>query len=206
MENHDIEKLDELLGKITGEENGNRVRHLTRIISKAYSENPGKLEDLYNNPNQFIAGIATSAYYLLTGDMTPIIETDFGGFGAIIGNTEEGLKFNCHQLWYSEIGKYGLWNANISGKALRYADTGEDSLMYANISGDASWHTNNSGDSSRYAKLSGRALWHSRNSGRALGDSDSKEKALAYSKNIDYSLCNLQRTLYNSIFVTFHRA
>ena len=235
MKNHS-ETLEKLLEKVIERKNGNRVRHLTRIISNAYSENSEELKQYFNdNTNQFITGIATSAYHFLTGDIGPILEKDFGGFGAIVDNSEEGLEFNNRQLWHSKISGDSLRHSKNKGNALRYSENSGNalwksknrghSLESSNNKGDALWKSNNKGDalsSSKnskhslgysenseraleYSKNRGYTLWKSNNKGYALKDSKISGDALWYSENSENALEGSKRSLFNRIFVRFNK-
>ena len=168
--------------------NGNRIRHLVRIVAHAYSQNPKKLKNYFNNENQLVAGIATSAYHFLTGKITPIQKKEFGGLGAIINQSKENLKFNKKQLWF----------AKISGNSLRYSENSEDSLwnsensgfslLGSENSGFSLWNSENSGFSLFSSKNSDYSLWYSENSGDSLRDSDNSGFSLRKSKNSGDSL------------------
>lgn len=160
---------------------GNRIRHLVRIISKAYEKNPIKLRKYFNHTNKFIAGISTAAYHFLTGDIKPIQTREFGGLGAIINDSEENLVFNKSQLWY----------AKLSGNALKKAHNSDRVLFYSENSGHSLYYSNNKG----------RVLELSKNSDYALECSENKY-ALFYSLNKDHSLKyskNRSHTMFSSI-------
>ena len=182
MENHYSEKLEELLEKEIKEEKiiGDEIRNLTRIIANDYSENPEKLEKLYNHPNKHLAGMATSAYHFLTGDIDPIGKIDFGGFGAIIDKSEAGLEFNRNQLfWYAEISKRALEGLKISG--LR-------PFWHSDIIGYALRNAINTGSSFWFSNLRDGALEGSVNSEHALGHAVIIDKALRKTYNKGYAL------------------
>lgn len=112
-------KLEELVRRCVEKRNGNRIRHIVRVVAKAYEKNPEKLREYFDEHRQerhmtyeerqlrdelrdeyglpvpliftesykhdeLVAGIATSAYYSLTGDIEPILKTRYGGLGATI--------------------------------------------------------------------------------------------------------------------------
>jgi len=131
-------KLGGLLEYAVDKSRGNFVRALMRIIAKAYEKNPETLRRYFNHENQKIAGIATSAYHFLTGDIKPIQTRNFGGLGAIINDSEESLKFGRNQLnfaklcgdalWYSENNGYALWHSENNGNALWKSENSGDAL------------------------------------------------------------------------------
>jgi len=141
------EKTGRLIGLINQavkEKKGDRIRHLTRIIANAYSGKPQELVPFFKDENEYLAGIATSAYNLITNDIAPIQSIEFGGLGAILTNTEEGLTFNQCQLWYSKN----------SGYALRSSKNSEYTLWYSKNNGNALGYSENSGDALRGSKRS----------------------------------------------------
>ena len=77
-------KLEELVRRCVEKRNGNRIRHIVRVVAKAYEKNPEKLRRYFSSDDALVAGIATSAYYSLTGDIEPILKTRYGGLGATI--------------------------------------------------------------------------------------------------------------------------
>ena len=179
--NNSKERFADLLQTAFDKKNGNRIRHLVRIVAHAYSQNPEELENYFNNENQLVAGIATSAYHFLTDKITPIQTKAFGGLGAIINQSGDGLKFNQKQLWF----------AKISGDALRYSENGGNSLWYSENSDSSLWDSENSNSS----------LWDSENSGDSLLGSKNSDDSLLGSKNYDCSLWdskNSDRSLWNS--------
>ena len=124
------QKLSKLLEKTVEERNGNRIRHLTRVIAKSYSENPEELKEYFDDSNKDISGIATSAYNFLTKEISPIQAVEFGGLGAILDNTEEDLEFNRCQLWFSKNSGYSLWCSKNSGNSLRYSENSGSALKF----------------------------------------------------------------------------
>jgi|TARA_B100001971_G_C18243616_1_gene572650 hypothetical protein len=139
------ERLTGILSKAIGKKNGNMVRHVMKIVSRTYRENPEELREYFSSHNKLIAGIATSAYNFLTRIIEPIQEIEYGGFGAIINNGENGLEFGRNQLWfarldadslwYSRISDCSLWYAEIEGRALRYSEFSDSALKEAKFRG-----------------------------------------------------------------------
>ena len=109
------EKLNHLISKLYMKGNGNRIRHLVRVISNAYKENPKQLKKYFNDQKPQIAGLATSAYHFLTGKIKPIQKKKFGGLGAIINKTKSHLKFKKRQLNF----------AKLTGDALQFSKNSE---------------------------------------------------------------------------------
>ena len=158
-------RLSSLLYKVVKNKNGNAVRHLTRIIAKAYKSNPEKLRKYFNDSEKLISGIATSAYNFLTGEITPMQSTEYGGLGAILTNTPKNLIFKDNQLWYSKNSGCALLYSKNSGYALRGSEN----------SGSALSVSTNSENALKNSENSGHALWHSENSGCALEGSENSE-------------------------------
>lgn len=180
-------KLEDLLFNLVVvrvKKNGNRVRHLTRVIASAYEDNPDELKKYFEDSNGFVAGIATSAYHFLTGDIKPIQKIEDGGLGAIISQSENGLKFSKWQLRF----------AKLTGTALQYSRNRGSALMYSENSGDALKGSRNKGYTLMYSKNSGNALRDSGNKRYALEDSENSEDALEGSKNSGYSLNTLKNS------------
>ena len=179
-------KLSKLLEKTVDEKNGNRIRHLTRIISKAYSKNPKHLKKYFNASDDYIAGIATSAYNLLTKEIEPMQEIKFGGLGAILNEMKKGLEFSQSQLWFSKNSEFSLWYSKNSGNSLKGSENSGNSLWNSKNSGNSLvdsknsrnslWYSENSGDSLWYSENSGDSLWCSENSGNSLVDSKNSER------------------------------
>ena len=196
-------KLEELLAKLlvpsidhrelNVRESGNRIRHLTRVIAASYKNDPEELRKFFEVSdqsvgnlaseeqlliNQFVAGIATSAYHFLTGDITSIQTVEYGGLGAIISKSEPNLKFSKEQLNYAKISGTSLKNSRNKAHALWYSENSENALQNSKNKEGALIHSINSGS----------ALKNSRNKGCALQDSQNSENALRGSKSTGYSL------------------
>jgi len=124
-------KLVGLIKNVFDAKNGNGVRKLVKIVSNAYDENPEKLRKYFNSDNLLVVGIATSAYHFLTGDIRPIQTREYGGLGAIINDSEEGLKFNRNQLSFAKLSGFALQNSTNSGKALFSSEnSGIQEMLY----------------------------------------------------------------------------
>ena len=182
------ERFAGLLQTAFDKRNGNRIRHLVRIVAHAYSQNPEELENYFNNENQLVAGIATSAYHFLTDKITPIQTKAFGGLGAIINQSDKNLKFNKKQLWFAKISGDSLNCSENSEDSLWYSKNSEDSLGYSKNSEDSLWYSKNDGDALRYSKNSSFSLLGSGNSDYSLLGSDNSDYSLWYSKNSNFSL------------------
>lgn len=184
------EKLINVISKVAGKENGNRVRHLVRIVANAYDNDPKRLKRYFND-SELIAGLATSAYHFLTGDIKPIQTREYGGLGAIINDSEHNLEFGRCQLWFSRL----------SGNALTYSTNKNHALRYSENSDKALFGSTNSDKALSDSINSGYALHESVNSGSVLWDSTILDNALGYSKNSDSVLSNskiLNQALYHS--------
>jgi len=130
-------RLTGILSKTIGDKNGNGVRHVMKIVSKSYKENPEELREYFNSRNSFIGGIATSAYYFLTGIMEPIQEFEYGGLGAIIDDSEKELEFGRSQLWFARLNKNSLNNSKNSSNSLWYAEIYGNALESSEIYSDS---------------------------------------------------------------------
>lgn len=86
------DKIINLAKKLHSRQNGNRIRQVVRAAAKAYQSNPEQLKEYFNHDENLLAGIATSAYHRITGDLNPCQEIKYGGLGVIIDNSEEGLS------------------------------------------------------------------------------------------------------------------
>ena len=187
------EKLKNVLLKVLEKGNGNGVRHLVRIVANAYENNPEKLRRYFNSEDNKIAGIATSAYHFLTGDIKPIQTREYGGLGAIINDSEHNLEFGRCQLHFAQLSGKALWhsknvgyvleNSTNSGYALKNSNNSSDALWRSKNSGSVLGSSTNSGDALRGSENSSIALWHSTNSGNALRVSKNSGYALWHSKN-----------------------
>ncbi|MBW6442254.1 hypothetical protein K0A97_00525 [Patescibacteria group bacterium] len=187
--------------------NGNRIRQLTKIIQNAYEQNPKELERYFNHSNKLISGIASSAYYHLTGDLNPLQELEYGGLGVTLTSTPPKLSFAKKQLWfskitgaalyrsqiddhalsYSEIGGCALGNSICKGNSLRKAKTKNSALRGSEIEESAGFESENTDHALRSSTISNYALFRSKNRGFSLGCSTIKG-GLERSENEESSL------------------
>ena len=172
------EKLKRLTNEFYNARNGNRIRDIVKVVAKTYEKNPVEIMKYFNHEDRKIAGIATSAYHLLTGDLTPMCRREFGGLGAIINDSEFGLTFGRNQLQFSEN----------SGVALTGSKNSEYALCFSENSGYALRDSENSGSALNGSKNSGSALRDSENSEDALCGSENSEDALRGSENTPFVL------------------
>lgn len=176
------DRFSSLLQTAFDKRNGNRIRHLVRIIANAYSQNPEELKNYFDNENQLVEGIATSAYNFLTNEITPIQEKEFGGLGAIINQSKENLKFNKKQLWFARIGGDSLWGSYNSEDSLWFSENSDESLKYSKNSGKSLMGSNNCGASLRFSENSEKSLRYSKNQENSLWDSYNIDSSLKYSE------------------------
>ena len=129
MDSH--ERFVNLLHKSFDANRGKRIRHLVRIVANAYSEDPEELKEYFENPNELVVGIATSAYHFLTGDIRPIQEKEYGGLGAIVNGSEKYLTFKKNQLWFSKLTNGALNHSILSELSLNFSVSDGSSLKSA---------------------------------------------------------------------------
>lgn len=82
---------------------GNLLRHFVEATAEAHTEKPESLRSYFSGISEKFAGIATSAYYLLTGDLTPVKEKKFGGLGLTISREELSLPFLKDQFYFALV-------------------------------------------------------------------------------------------------------
>lgn len=85
MEKIKKQKLERLLSKAANQNNGDRIRnivdlmankaHKYRLVGNLY------LKKLIKDGNKYLAGAASSAYLINTGDTKPIADLEYGGLG-----------------------------------------------------------------------------------------------------------------------------
>lgn len=114
-------RFGELVNRLYDQKKGNMLRLIVRNVAEAYNENPSALLPYFSHKNEKIAGIATSAYHLLTEDIRPMQLSEYGGLGAIIEKGCIGEDFRANQLHFSKISGTALQHTNNSGNALAYA-------------------------------------------------------------------------------------
>ncbi len=173
-------KLENLIEKAYRKTNGNRIRQLVKVVANAYKENPEELRNYFKRENK-VSGIATSAYYLLTKNISPIQDESYGGLGVSISDSEEGLRFSRNQMQF----------AKISGTALFKSVNSDYSL----------WHVETSGFALSGSRNYDCSLWHSKNKENSLVDSKNYDYSLYGSANEGFSLWyskNHNHSLYNS--------
>ena len=170
---NEIERIAKLADKIARKKDGNRARQLVRSVSKHYFNNPKAIRKFFSYPNEFIRGIATSAYSMITGDIIPCTEHDCGGWGITLNEGGNGLYFSRHQLWFSKIGGNALEGIRRDG--------------------NASWYSVNDGNSSANSRNNGNSLWNSENGGNAFLNSLNVGWTLAGSINRE---CSFRESIF----------
>jgi len=185
--NNAEKRFASLLKTAFDKKNGNRIRHLVRIVADSYSQNLEELQKYFDSENPLVAGIATSAYNFLTDEISPIQKKEFGGLGAIINQSKRNLEFNRRQLWF----------AKISGSSLIFSKNSDDSLKYSENGGHSLWNSENSGNSLLYSKNGGHSLWNSKNCGDSLFESENSGNSLNFSQNSGNSLWNSRNGDYS---------
>ena len=95
-----------------------KIQRLNRIICHNYRKDPERLRGYFNAAEDILAGLATSAYFQLTGDMRPCLERMRGGLGAIVSDSVEGLDIGRLQFPYSTIRREAFRDANAKDFAL----------------------------------------------------------------------------------------
>ncbi len=107
---------------------GDLIRQMVRVIAEYYKKKPEELKDYFDNKNFLIEGIATSAYHLITGDITPMQSRQLGGLGAIILESPMELEFKLDQLHFAQIFGTSLRGAKLLDNAGWKAEAYESSL------------------------------------------------------------------------------
>jgi len=115
-----IEKLQNLIERITTKESAYRARHLIRVLENAL--NSGNLEiDILRKSDGVVRGIAQTLDYL-TGK-TKIFDEDYGGWG-LYKPVTEGVHPGEFALKFAVIGgntkiegRWGGWYADFYGKS-----------------------------------------------------------------------------------------
>ena len=195
-------KLPNLIEKLYNIKNGNRMRQVVRIVAKAYKQNPEQLKEYFNHEHDKLAGIATSAYHLLTGDIMPIQETEYGGLGAIIEKSEKGLEFRKCQLQFAKLSKRALQKSKNKEQALQYSENIEQALQDSMNSEQALQYSINKGETLQNSINKGETLQNSINKGEALKYSKNENQTLQHSRNTNQTLWHSKNTdtsLHNSI-------
>ncbi|VVB82283.1 Uncharacterised protein [uncultured archaeon] len=175
------EKLKELLNRIYENKNGNRMRQLVKFVADFYKNRAPELKKYFDNEDLLIGGIATSAYYAITEDISQIQSHEFGGLGAIIQQTQSELEFNQDQLRF----------AKLSGLALKYS----------RLSDNAGWKTEVYDDALWGARCSDNALMYSHLHDRTGVAATLKDNSMQYSirsKNALYKAGIYDDALYGS--------
>jgi len=174
----DLSLFEKILDRSVENQSGTNIRLLNKFLARAYFNNKEGLKELFEHENELMKGIATSAYHLITGDIKPCQTVEFGGLGAIIKKSEEGLKFNQRQLNFAEISERALKKSINSDLAL-FCTFNSDLALEESI---------NSGRALIQSTNSGTTLHKSINSGSALYSSNNLDDALLSSINLDCSL------------------
>ena len=192
------ERIAYLARRITERRNGNRARQLAGIVRQKYQSNPEEIMAYFSHPNEYIQGIATSTYGMLTGNLYPIRKKTYGGWGINLKTSPGYLFFYMNQLWFAKLEEDALINSTNAGNALRYSVNKGRSLSDSINGNDAlqgSCNTENSLAGSRnYDNVlansinMGRTLCRSKNSGNTLFNSVNLEDALNFSENSGNSL------------------
>lgn len=185
-------KLIRLIERAYDNKKGCSLRRLVKTVAKAYEGNLNALAGYFGHDNDKLAGIATSAYHLLTGNYEPMQQIEYGGLGAIIHAEKRDysttLSFGRNQLHFAGLSGHALYDSENSGNALWFSENSGDALQSSKNSEKSLQCSKNSGQALMYSKNSDEALWHSRNSGLALGSSKNSGKSLWHSENSGLTL------------------
>ena len=91
---------------------GDRVGELTSIVAISYKWNKKGLKKYFNSSNDYVAGIATGAYAMITGDTNPLRAVKYGGLGATLWLHDEEfnerndmINIGSNQLRYAKLGR-----------------------------------------------------------------------------------------------------
>jgi hypothetical protein len=125
------EKLANLIEKNYEKKKGKQLRRIVRLVADSYKDTPLLLKPYFSHENPKLAGIATSAFYLITGNIEPIQTTEYGGLGAIIDKTGAGLRFWENQLHFAKLSGNSLRNSENSGDALKYSENSGNVLEHS---------------------------------------------------------------------------
>ena len=99
METEEKEKkFRKVVTEAVNQEDGVKIRKLVKVVERAYKNDPSKLEKYFINSNPYVAGIASSAFFALTGNMSHIQELEYGGLGL-------ELESRKNQFLYSNAAK-----------------------------------------------------------------------------------------------------
>lgn len=194
-------KLEEILTKAVDKRNGNRVRQIKSAVKKHYKENLKELKTFLTHENKYLAGIATSVYFELTGNLLPAQIEEYGGLGIEANKTPPYLKTEKCQFWFAKLSGEALLYSGNSGNSLWFSENSGSALMNSRNSRYTLWKSKNTG-ALWYSKNSGNSLYKSSNSGNALLKSENSEFALEFSENSGNALwksINSKGTLEKSI-------
>ncbi|MBN1175682.1 hypothetical protein JXA48_03485 [Candidatus Woesearchaeota archaeon] len=95
-----------------------KIQRLRQIVTNAYRDNPDGLKRYFNYDLPVFAGLASSAYFQLTGDISPCLSLVYGGLGSVVNDSPENLKIGRCQFHYSTIGKHAFGKASLDDLAL----------------------------------------------------------------------------------------
>jgi len=133
MEKIELKDMTERLIEEYKSQRGDLIRQRVRVIAEEYRNKPKELRNYFDDENLLLAGIATSAYHFITGEIEPIQSTQFGGIGAIILDSSMDLEFELDQLHFAQIFGKSLRGANLKDNAGWSAEAYEYSLWRANL-------------------------------------------------------------------------
>lgn len=129
------QKLERLLTKAVSQDNDNRVRDVVRLMTNE-AEKYGPIGNLYlkklmKDDNKYVAGAASSAYMLRTGDIRPVNDLEKGGLGYV----DYELKRKIVKRFDEGVG----WPFEIGGKIFCINKNDQNDQNYAKIIYD--WET-----------------------------------------------------------------
>jgi hypothetical protein len=181
---------------------GDRIRQVARIVADAYKGKSNQLKEYFDHGDEKLAGIATSAYFMLTDDMRPLKGAGFGGLGLILSEPCPGEhhSFSRNQLHFARLSGFALnhsmnsgnalWHSRNSGGALNDSENSGCALKWSINTDHTLWSSLNSDDALAESTNLSMALDKSVNKGRALSKSENFQGALKDSQNSDSALSN----------------
>jgi hypothetical protein len=192
------EKLADFIERAYDDNNGRKLRQIVKNFATLYQNDPESLRTNCDSDYEKVAGVATSAYYHLTGDIKPIQERGYGGLGVTIRVSEPGLEFGRSQLHYARLGgtalqfsknsNLALWMSKNAGYALQGSVNTDLALMGSVNYGNSLQKSRNDECALAYSCNFRNALQQSKNSGDALKNSRNFRNALQDSANRDNAL------------------
>ncbi|MBI2140737.1 hypothetical protein HYU14_07485 [Candidatus Woesearchaeota archaeon] len=193
-----IDELTVLMGGPTREVvDRSGVINRMKKLAEQFRGNPKGLFPYFERDN-LLGGVAASAYLWLTskdgpGDIVPILEHPWGGLGAIVHETPEGLEVGGNRFDCSVIGGHAFPGAVTRGNAFQYSV----------ISGSALRNSENYDDTLQHSRKERWALEGSMNYDRSGQDSFNRGWAYNGSANAQDShqgSFNLELAFANSNF------